>query len=112
LYPYKYQTNEIVIIDTSDALYGRIRMPAVIRFEHENHPDIYEINALIPTGADAAGPRDMAWWTNREEEIAQSWGMAVIEHGGQPRAPGRWMFIPDDAPKTVEQPYSHRIVME
>lgn len=109
---HKYQTNEIVIIETTDAQYGRIRMPAIIRFEHPDHPGYYEINAVIPTGGDAAGPRDMAHWTIREEEIAQSLGIAVVEHGPQPRASGRWIFIPDDNSKVIEQPHSHRIVME
>ncbi|HEU4325713.1 MAG TPA: hypothetical protein VFS21_21415 [Roseiflexaceae bacterium] len=105
-----YQTNEIVIIDTTDAIYGHIRMPAIIRFEYTDRPGYYEVNAVIPCGMGAADPHDLVRWTLREDEIAQSLGMAVVEHDNQPRVAGRWVFIPDAQPGTIEQAHRHRIV--
>jgi hypothetical protein len=105
----RYQENEIVIIDTFDPLHGQVRMPAIVRYEHTDHPGYYEVNALIPSGGHAAGPRELVWWTVKEDEIAQSLGLGQVEHGPQPRVNGRWVFIPDDAPDTIEQSHGHRI---
>lgn len=104
-----YQSNEIVLIDTIDPLYGRVRLPALVRYEHPEHPGYYEVNAVLPCGGHAVGPRELLWWTVRADEIVQSLGLAVVEHGPQARVSGRWVFIPDDAPTTVEQPHSHRV---
>lgn len=69
----KYQTNEIVIIETYDAMTGKIRTVGIIRFAYEEY-DAYEVNVLPVTGESAA--RNVMWWTVGEDEIKQSLGLA------------------------------------
>lgn len=75
----KYQTDEIVIIETHDCRLGAVKVPAIIRF-YDPSLDIYEVNVLLPAHRHAADSHDISWWTIKESEIVQSLGKAVTEN--------------------------------
>lgn len=103
----RYQTNEIVLIEMNNALYGPVRVPAIVRYEYHEYAGYYEVNALIPSGPHAAQPLDLAYWTVTEDDIVQSLDLATVERGYLPRVPGRWLFVPDDAAQVVEEQQRH-----
>lgn len=68
-------TNTIVILDTTDIVFGKLRVPAIIRYYDEIN-DAYEVNVLTPTNGSCATMSDLHWWTVRRHEIAEVIGMA------------------------------------
>jgi hypothetical protein len=74
-----YTPNTIVIVQTNDALYGRVRVPGIIRY-YDEALETYEVNVFLPTAEGrAAGAADIGWWTVTEDEIVRQCELATIE---------------------------------
>ncbi len=77
-----HQPNTIVIVETTDAVFGQVRVPGIIRY-YDEEISAYEVNVFLPTGDGRPGEaEDVHWWTISEDEIAQTVGLASIaKHG-------------------------------
>lgn len=54
----KYQTGDIVLIETEDLFVGKVRSPAIVRYYDERH-DAYEVNVLLRPDEHAARQLDV-----------------------------------------------------
>jgi len=71
-----YQTGDIVLISTVDAVYGKVEVPAVVRYYCEHHGS-YEVNALVCAGDGCAS--GASWWTVRPHEIDRYLARAFVQ---------------------------------
>jgi len=74
----KYQTNDIVLIKTSDAFTGEIETVGIVRYYMEDC-DAYEVNVIKPSGEAPMDMDHIAWWGLSEREIVAKIGEAKIE---------------------------------
>lgn len=74
----KYQTGDLVLIKTSDAITGAIETVGIIRYQIEEY-DAYEVNVLLPSGEAPADMDHIKWWGLSEREIVAKIGEAKIE---------------------------------
>lgn len=110
---------DIVIVDTTDAMYGHVRVPGVVRYIHDGRsgpPEgYYAVAMLIPSGPDqqylcASVMHNLAQWDLSPDEISAAIGHVVVDRPPVSKS-GRVMFIPDDESKTIEQQSGHRQIV-
>ncbi len=74
-----HQPGTIIIVETTDALYGKVRVPGIVRY-YDEEIGAYEVNVFLPTSEGRpAGASDIGWWTINEYEISQDVGLASAE---------------------------------
>jgi hypothetical protein len=72
-----YEPGDIVVVTTTDVEFGKVRVPAVVRFKHDI-VNVYEVNAFLDVGP-RPGVNKPRWWTVSAAEIECSVGKAYVE---------------------------------
>jgi hypothetical protein len=65
-----------VIVETVDAMLGKVTAPAIVRYWDNGH---YEVNMLATMGEQCADDRNVHWWPLSEDEIKCKVGEVSIE---------------------------------
>lgn len=78
----KIKTDDIIIVDATDAFRGKVVAPGIVRYYDEKN-DVYEVNVLLPAGEGCAHEGDICWWAITADEISAVVGHAEVEYALQ-----------------------------
>lgn len=72
-------TDTIVILKTEDSFYGKVEVPAIVKYWDEEN-EAYEMNVYFPTYGRGAVQKHIGWWVVSPDEIDRVIGTARVEN--------------------------------
>jgi hypothetical protein len=74
-----YAAGDIVILETKDAMFGKVTVPAIVR-HYDQEEEVYEVNAfIVPDPRIPATTENCHWWSVSENEIKCKVGENYVE---------------------------------